>query len=735
MRLLFAIVLVTTPALAETTDPYLWLEQVQSPKALAWVQQENERTLKPLLTDPHYQTFLDQSLAITQAKDRIPEPEFLDALVYNIWQDAGHPQGLWRRTSPPDYATAAPHWQTVIDVDALGHAEHHTWVWKGANCQEPAEVRCLVDLSEGGEDAVTAREFDLPTSSFVSAGFAIPHAKQTVDWEDANTLLVGTDWGSGSMTDSGYPFVIKRLRRGEKLSDAVEVFRGAKQDVSVVVSTFVDGQGHQAMMLQRGLDFFRSAFFVVTGKGVTKLALPEKAQVAGLVDNQLVVALNQDLPGTPTLAAGSLVALDMAHPDARPSLIWAPGPRQALDQDQVRVTAGHVLAVVLDNVRGRAMAFAHDGHGWSARTVALPDNAAISIVATTPRSDLAALQVTSFLLPNSMYFADLGALPGAQTITAAPAAGATGDKPVGGAGGIVVNAKPESLQALQGKSDASETGSAVRLVKSLPAKFDASRDTVEQFEATSTDGTKIPYFVVHPKAMAYDGNNPTLLTGYGGFQVSETPVYNPGVGKLWLESGGVYVLANIRGGGEFGPAWHEAGLKTNRQRIYDDFASVARDLIARKITSPRHLGIRGRSNGGLLMGVEFEQHPDLWHAVIIGVPLLDMLRFEKIAAGASWVGEYGSVSNPLERAFLAKISPYQNLREGVHYPEPFIFTTTLDDRVGPQHARKFAAEMQAMGLPFFYHESIEGGHAGQANLREAAENQALEMTYLTMELK
>ena len=668
-------------ARAEPPDPYLWLEQVESPRALAWVRAENERTLKPLLTNPHYQPFLDQALALAQANDRIPTPEFLGGQVYNLWQDAAHVQGVWRRTSVDDYRAAAPHWQTVVDVDALGRAEHHTWVWKADTCDHPADLRCLVSLSEGGEDAVTTREFDLAAGVFVPGGFLIPHAKQVADWEGADSILVGTDWGPGSMTASGYPFIIKRLHRGQSLAQASEVFRGTVQDVAVQVNTFADGQGHRAVVLQRGLDFFHAQFELVSPTGVTRLALPEKAEIEGLVHNQLVVKLNENMGA---LHAGSLVALDMARPDAAPGLVWAPGARQSVDA--VAVTANVIVASVLDNVRGRAMVFSQAPSGWAARTLGLPDNAAVSVVTTTPRNDLVMLQVTSFLQPNTLYLADASG-------QAAPV-----------------------------------------LVKSLPAKFDASRDVAEQFEATSTDGTKIPYFVVHPRGMTLDGSNPTLLYAYGGFQVSETPTYSAGLGKLWLERGGVYVLANIRGGGEFGPAWHEAGLKTQRQHIYDDFASVGRDLVARRITSPRHLGIRGGSNGGLLMGVEFEQHPDLWGAVIIDVPLLDMLRFEQIAAGASWVGEYGSVSKPEERRFLASISPYANLRAGVHYPVPFIFTTTRDDRVGPVHARKFAAKMEALGLPFYYHESIEGGHAAGANLREAAEEQALEMTYLTQAL-
>jgi prolyl oligopeptidase len=690
MRFLcLALLLCTSPALAGTTspDPNLWLEDVNSPRALEWVHTHNAASLKILQADPHYQRFFNEALALEQASDRIPLPEFLGDDIGNLWQDASHTQGLWRRTSLADYRLATPHWQTLIDLDALSRTEHQTLVFKGDTCFQPADKRCLVALSEGGEDAVTTREFAVPEARFAADGFTIPRAKQTVDWLDPDTLLVGTDWGPGSMTASGYPYIIKRLHRGETLAQAKEVFRGTPQDVSVQVTEFTDGAGHHVVVLQRGIDFFRSEFRLVTGAGTTALNLPEKAEIDGLLDNNLVVKINQDFPGGPgkVLPAGSIVVLNLAHPEAPPRLVFAPDARQTVDE--VAATAHTIVAAIYDNVRGRGMVFRPAGAGWTASRLDLPDNASIHIVATNPANDGLFLESTSFLQPTALYLAD-----------------------------AATSGTPEKI-------------------KSLPAKFDASHDTVDQYEATSTDGTEIPYFVVHPKDMKLDGGNPTLMTAYGGFQVSMTPTYSATVGKLWLERGGVYVLANIRGGGEFGPAWHEAGLKTKRQHIYDDFAAVAKDLIARKITSPAHLGIRGGSNGGLLMGVEFEQHPDLWGAVIIDVPLLDMLRYEKIAAGASWVGEYGSVSNPVERAFLAKISPYNNLKAGVHYPVPYIFTTTKDDRVGPAHARKFAARMEEIKLPFYYYESTEGGHAAGANLREKAQEEALEMTYLSKQLK
>jgi prolyl oligopeptidase len=687
--ILCALVLCAHPARAEeTADPYAWLEDVNGARPMEWVRKQDARSLAVLHADPHYRRFYDEALAIDDARDRVPEPTQLNGNIYNFWQDADHVRGIWRKTDLDNYRSAAVNWVTVLDIDALAHAQHANWVYKGANCLEPNERRCLISLSDGGEDAVVEREFDLDESKFVQGGFTLPRAKIAADWEDRDTLLVATDWGPGSLTDSGYPFIVKRLERGAQLAHAQEVFRGTPKDVQVSVMSLTDGQGGHIVLIQEGLDFFRSAFFQVQ-EGIThRLALPEKTEIVGLVRNQLIVKLDEDWRrrGVAAIPAGSIVALDMAHEDGAPQVLFAPGPRQSVDE--VAVTHDRVVAVIYDNVRGRAMMFSPvlpAMTAWKTARVALPDNSSIGIVSSSIRDNQVFFSVAGFLQPGSLWFGDLD-----------------GPAPV--------------------------------LVKQSPARFDAARDMVDQYEAVSKDGTKVPYFVVHPRKMRLDGSNPTLLNAYGGFQVSMVPAYSGVGGKLWLEQGNVYVLANIRGGGEFGPAWHEAALKTHRQRAYDDFAAVAQDLIARKITSPRRLGIEGGSNGGLLMGVEFEQHPELWNAVVIEVPLLDMLGFEKIAAGASWVGEYGSVSDPVQKAFLAGISPYANLKAGVKYPEPFIYTTTKDDRVGPQHARKFAAKMAAMGLPFLYYEAVEGGHGAGVNAKEKAEEKALEIVYLTKKL-
>jgi prolyl oligopeptidase len=679
------------PVRAQAPDPYLWLEELDSARAMAWVHAENDKTVAVLEKDPRYAGLYQEALAIAEDKDRIPIPSTLDGAVFNFWQDGDHVRGIWRRTTLESYRLQSPQWTTVLDLDALATAEKANWFMKEVACAEPEEHHCMLSLSDGGEDAVAVREFDLPAAHFAPGGFVLPRGKQAMAWQDDNTLLVAREWEPGDVTTSGYPFIVKRLTRGQALSAAQEVFRGTKTDGGYGVTPIVlhDGAGHRVMLINRPLSTFESENYIVGAK-VAKLALPTKMDIQGLIDGRLVISLAEDwtVNGS-TFKQGSLVALEASTAARDPQhlrrvLLYAPGPRQSFNS--AAATHDALVVTTFDNVKGRAFVYRPGAnHSWSHAALNLPDNATIEIADADLHSDNAFLSVTGFLQPTSLWLLDT-----------------------------------KGGQPLQ--------------VKTLPAKFDASRDVVEQFEAVSSDGTKVPYFVVHPKDMALDGNQPTILHAYGGFQISQTPFYSASIGKLWLERGGVFVLANIRGGGEFGPAWHEAGLKTHRQVIYDDFAAVARDLIARKITSPRRLGIQGGSNGGLLMGVEFEQHPDLWNAVDIQVPLLDMLRFEKIAAGTSWVGEYGSVENPEEAAFLASISPYANVKRGVKYPEPFIWTTTKDDRVGPQHARKFAARLSEYGIPYLFYEVTEGGHASGANLKEKAHTTALEMTYFTRKL-
>ncbi len=693
LRRLFSLVLpmIGAAGLAITAppeDPFLWLEDVHGARAMAWVEAHNAATTHALEADARYPVLYAQALAIAGSRDRIPQPTFLHGEIYNFWQDDDHLRGLWRRTSLEDYRQAAPNWTTVLDIDALGRAEGKSWVFKGVDCLRPEERLCLISLSEGGEDAVEVREFDLQSDQFVKGGFHLPRGKHRVAWEDSDHILVASEFSPGDQTASGYPYIVKRLSRGEPLSAGTEVFRGARSDGGYGVTPQVlhDGQDRTLEFIERPLDTFHSQSWVVTASGVRRLGIPEKAQVVELVDGRVIVNLDEAwrVQGA-TFPAGALVSLDLESVKAcaanlSPSLVWAPGPREA--GESAASTQNALVLTRLDNVRGAAFAYQPQGEGWISRRLDLPDNLSVTLGSADSGSDRVFLSTSGFLDPPSLWLAD--------------AAAGTSEK-----------------------------------LKSLPAKFDAANLVVEQRAAISSDGVKIPYFLVHRRDLPRDGSTPTLMTAYGGFQVSNTPYYSGAVGKLWLERGGAFVLANIRGGGEFGPTWHEAGLGTKRQIVYDDFAAVAKDLIARGVTSPRRLGIEGGSNGGLLMGVELTQHPQLWRAVVIQVPLLDMIRISKIAAGASWQGEYGDVNaDPAVMAFWRKTSPYQNLKAGVPYPKPFIFTTTKDDRVGPQHARKFAAKMEAMGLPFYFFENTEGGHGAGADLKQAAKVTALTMTYL-----
>ncbi|MEO5798357.1 MAG: prolyl oligopeptidase family serine peptidase [Gemmatimonadales bacterium] len=676
----------------DTTDHFIWLEDVNGDKAMSWVKAENAKTTDVLEKDPRFAGFYQSMLKMAQAQDRIPGVTFNGGKLYNFWRDSVHIRGLWRSTTLASYRTPKPVWTTVLDLDALAKRENANWVWQGFDCVPPAERRCLISLSDGGEDASTVREFDLVTRSFVpgAGGFSLPKGKQNVSWMGSDTLLVAREWTPGDVTASGYPFIIKRLVRGQPLSAAVEIFRGTKSDVSAGAGTFSDAAGRRVTVITRGVSFFESQAYIVRPHDIARLAMPLKSNLVAMLDGQLVVSLSEAWhAGATTIKSGGMasfsIATAMKTPDAlAPVAIIEPGPRESVAG--ASPTLHHLLVGMTDNVKGRVLSFTRSADGnWHRKAIALPDNATTYVATVDSHSDVAFIGVTGFLNPTSIWLAN--------TATAKAS-----------------------------------------VLKSTPARFDASGLVVEQFEATSKDGTRIPYFITHPKTMKLDGQTPTILTAYGGFEVSNTPYYDQNAGKVWLTHGGALVLANIRGGSEFGPAWHEAGLKTKRQVIYDDFAAVAEDLIARKITSPRRLGIEGGSNGGLLMGVELNQHPDLWNAVQIAVPLLDMLRFEQIAAGASWVGEYGSVSNPDERAFLQSISPLHNLRPGVKYPTPLIWTTTKDDRVGPQHARKFAAKMAEMGLPYLYYEVIEGGHGSGANAIQQAHTTALGYVYFARQL-
>ncbi|HRE44393.1 MAG TPA: prolyl oligopeptidase family serine peptidase [Terricaulis sp.] len=674
----------SSPAATEThrmtEDPYLWLEEIEGERALAWVREQNARSLAVLEADPRYAALYADASAIANSRDRLPLGSVRGGHYYNFWQDATHVRGIWRRTTLASFSAGAPVWETLLDIDALAQAENANWVYKGSNC---LQNRCMVALSDGGRDATEWREFDLETRRFVSGGFAVPTAKSSLAWVDQNTLLVATDWGEGSMTESGYAYIVKRWTRGTPISSALEVLRGQPSDVAVFAGVLEDVDGSRLPIAIEATTFFESKSWRLDGAAPQQIALPAKASIQGLFRGNLVFTLEEAWNGLPqgALASYPLAQTGAAAPAAQ--LIFAPNARQSIEG--VSITRDAVLVAGYENVRGRMLRFAWENGAWTQSTLDLPATGSIGTAGASPTESAAFAVYEDFITPPTLY-------------------------------------------ALE------RSATAARAIRTLPPLFDASPYMTEQFEAVSADGTRVPYFVIRARDIELNGENPTLLYAYGGFQVSMTPGYSANVGKLWLDHGGVYVMANIRGGGEFGPAWHQAGLKTNRQVIYDDFYAVERDLVERGITSPRRLGIQGGSNGGLLMGVMLNQRPEMINAAIVQVPLLDMLRYDQLLAGASWVDEYGSPSVPEERAYLETMSPYQNLRQRDDFPLPFVLTSTKDDRVHPGHARKYVARLMELGMPVLYYENIDGGHSAAANLNEAARRRALEYVYLMQRL-
>ena len=679
----------TAPVSNNGDDPYLWLEEVEGERAMAWVKEHNAKSLGILQGDPRYQRYHDAALKILEATDRIAFPQFRGREIYNFWQDPQHVRGILRKTTLESYRTANPKWTVVLDVDSLAKAENANWVYRGANCLPPEQRLCMIALSPGGKDANVLREFDMRTMKFVENGFHMPESKGGVTWVDENTLLVSRNFGPTTVTKSGYAYTTRRLTRGQRIEDAPEIFRGDSTDVSAGAFILRDVDGRiQAMMASRGVTFYEGEYFLLAegGGAPVKLPFPARMGIRALLDDQLIFTTESDWNG---FTKGDLLGIDLSDLKTNPAsakayLIVHPGPRESIEG--VSMTRNRLLVALYENVKGNVYVYDRVGAVWSRRKLDLPAASTVGIGSTSELNDDFFVSVSNYLTPNSLWFANAATLK-------------------------------------------------VEKIKSIPERFDASKHTVEQFEATSVDGTKIPYFVVRPKGLVMDGNNPTLLYGYGGYQISLLPSYAATVGKLWLEDGGVYVVANTRGGGEFGPSWHQAALQANRHKAHEDFIAVAEDLIARKITSPRRLGIMGGSQGGLFMGVAMTSRPDLFNAAVIQVPLFDMLRFHKLPPGASWMAEYGNPEIPEQRAWIEKYSPYQAIKPGRNYPEAFIHTSTKDDRVHPGHARKAVARLEELGYPVLFYENTDGGHSAAANLKESAKRLALEYTYLARKLK
>lgn len=688
-----ALLLATAAAPVPAEDPYLWMEEIEGERALAQVKDWNKATADQLVTSSGFETYRTRARAILDDEQQIAAPEdVLGGNVTNLWRDANHKRGLWRIASLDSYAAGKPEWRTLIDVDALGKAEGKSWVWHGADCLAPEYTRCLVSLSPGGTDADVVREFDISTGKFVEGGFVVPEAKSNVRWHDADTLIVVTDFGPDSLTTSGYGRIAKLWKRGTPLAEARTIMEGEKADVSVAPITAMDGDTRWSM-LSRGKTFWTSELFLMAGPDrVVKTPLPDDADYQDVIGGRLIAKLNSALQaGGKSFPAGAIVAYPLAEIAAggapAPELVMAPSKSQAIEQ--VSASDNILWVKALDDVSGKLFALRRAADGtWTQQAMPLAANSTVSIAGVAGKADMAFATVEGMLTPPTLY--------------------------------------------------AVKPGIAPTTVQALPARFDASRFTVEQRFATSKDGTRIPYFLVRKKGAK---QAPALIHAYGGFRAAQTPTYLTGqpyragpLGLFWAEEGNAYVLANIRGGGEYGPAWHEAALKENRQKSFDDLHAVAEDLVRTGVSATGRIAISGRSNGGVLVGAALTQRPDLYGAVIAGSPLEDMKRYSHMLAGASWMGEYGDPDKPEEWAYISRYSPYQNVKPGVKYPPVFFYLSTKDDRVHPGHARKMAARLGEYGNKVYYHEYLEGGHSVGADHAEDAYRAALLTAFLNKEL-
>jgi prolyl oligopeptidase len=670
------------------SDAFLWLEDVTGEKALGWVKEHNAATEKELAASKTFTQLKGDILTILDSKERIPYVTKEGEYYYNFWKDAQNPRGVWRRTTLAEYRKPNPTWEVVLDLDALGKAEKENWVWHGAQFLNPSRKRVLVDLSRGGADASITREFDMETKSFVKDGFQLPEAKGGLTWVDADSVYVQTDFGPGSMTTSGYPRITKLWKRGTPLSEAKTVYEGKDSDLYISAS-HDNTPGFERDFVARALAFYQSELYLRKADGtLQKVDVPVDAE-ASVHEQWLTIQLRTPWTvGGKTYPGGSLLVtrFDAFMAGKRDlTVVFEPTDHTSLASHAW--TKHHLILNVLEDVKNRITVLTPTASGWERKPLSgAPGFATVGVTPVDPReSDDYFMTVTDFLTPASLHLGTLGKAP-------------------------------EKL-------------------KQAPGFFNAEGLEITQHFATSKDGTKVPYFQVSKKGLKLDGTNPTLLYGYGGFEVSLTPAYNATAGKAWLSQGGVYLLANIRGGGEYGPRWHQAALRQNRLRAYEDFAAVAEDVVARKVTSPKHLGAMGGSNGGLLMGNMTTLYPHLFGAIVCQVPLLDMQRYNHLLAGASWMAEYGNPDKPEEWAFIQTFSPYQNVKKEGHYPPVLFTTSTRDDRVHPGHARKMMAKMQEMGHDVRYYENVEGGHGGSANNQQAAHMSALAYSFLWQKLK
>ncbi|OZC48296.1 S9 family peptidase [Rhodococcus sp. 06-621-2] len=669
--------------MSNAIDPYLWLEEVTADEALDWVRTRNAATTAALAGD-EFDATEARILEVLDTDARIPYARRRGEYLYNFWRDASHVRGIWRRTTMDEYRKDEPAWDVLLDLDAVAAAESENWVWSGAQVLRPDQKIALVTMSRGGADATVVREFDLESRTFRDDGFFVPEAKTDVGYMDADTVYVGTDFGDGSLTDSGYPRIAKRWHRGTPLAEATTVFEGEASDISI--SAWHDRTpGFERDFVQRATDFYNAELYLLEGDALTLVETPTDATTSVHKQWLLIRTMTEWTVGDVTYPSGALLATnfdDFVDGSRDITVLFRPDAHRSLHQ--WAWTENHLLVVTLVDVATEIGIYTPSADGWSDTPLTgLPELTSIEIVGTDgeENGDEFFLSSSGYLTPATLLFGTVG-------------------------GGV------EAL-------------------KQAPSFFDTEGLTVAQHFATSLDGTAIPYFVVR-KEPADGSPAPTLLYGYGGFEISLTPSYSGATGSAWLEKGGTYVVANIRGGGEYGPDWHTQVLRAGRHKVHEDFAAVARDLVDRGITTPSQLGAQGGSNGGLLMGIMVTKYPELFGAIVCQVPLLDMKRYHLLLAGASWVAEYGNPDDPDEWAFISEYSPYQNVVGPAEktYPPILIATSTRDDRVHPGHARKMAARLEETGHTVRYFENIEGGHGGAADNAQLAFKTALTYRFL-----
>ena len=668
----------------EPEDPYLWLEEIQGDKSVEWVKEQNYQTEQEIASQPLFETLREKILDVFNDEERIIYPTIGGDYIYNLWQDEIHERGIWRRMPIVDFLENKTDWEVVLDLDELSNKENRKWVFRSAEWLVPNNKTCLITLSDGGKDESEIREFNVETKDFVENGFFVEESYGSASWFDQNTILVTTDFGEGTLAVSGYPRIAKIWKRGTSI-DQAEIIYEADPDIVGIFPYCFNSDNRQYAFVMKFKTFFESELFFLSGDEIQKIDYPPDAQIGGFHKNQLILVLQSDWNINDfTYPAGSVVSFNIEEctgENINIKVIYEPS--KISSYSSICITKDFVVINIMENVQNKLVKYKLEEGEWVKDEVDVPGNGSIILLASGYHLHDYFFQYNNFITPTTLYHGD--------------------DK-------------------------------GVREIQSLKNVFDTRTLVINQYEAVSKDGTKIPYFIVHKDDMELNGQNPTLIRAYGGFNVAQKPTYSSALGIGWLELGGVYVSANIRGGGEFGPAWHQAAIKEKRQNAFDDFYAVCEDLINRSITSPDYLGAFGYSNGGLLVGVAITQRPDLLKAAFIGAPLLDMERYSKMPGGAMWMGEYGNPDIPEEWEYLKKYSPYHNVYKDKKYPEVLFIISAQDDRVYPGHARKMAAKMMDMGHSVLYYETLEGGHNAASTNKQRADMRAMIYTFLNLKL-